>query len=357
MTSERLPWRLSPPIHSNHSLRILIIGGTRFVGPPLVRSLVRLGHDVTLFHRGTTSAELPAAVRHVSGDRKDLSASAGTLRALTPDVVIDMVAYNQLEAEELVRVFRGAAGRLVVISSIDVYRVRDRLFGSEPGAPEPTPLTEDAPLRANLYPYRAQAKADRNYHYEKILVERAVMGNIDLPATVLRLPAVYGPGDFQHRAFEYLKRMDDGRPVILIGSDQLRWRWSRGYVENIAAAIVLAATDPKAAGRIYNVGEPALTLAEWVGEIGRAAGWPGRVCGVPEADLPPHLRSDGMDWRHDWVVDTGRIRRELGYVEPVALHEAFDRMVTWERTNPPPIDPAQFDYAAEDEAVARLDAL
>jgi nucleoside-diphosphate-sugar epimerase len=43
------------------------------------------------------------------------------------------------------------------------------------------------------------------------------MGTAGLPGTVLRLPTVYGPGDYQHRLFEYLKRMDDGRPAILLG--------------------------------------------------------------------------------------------------------------------------------------------
>jgi nucleoside-diphosphate-sugar epimerase len=335
-------------------LRVLVIGGTRFVGPYVVRSLVRLGHEVTVFHRGTTSSDLPEGVRHQHGDRKELSSFAGALRAVRADVVIDMVAYTAADAEELVRVFGGGgyAGRLVVISSMDVYRVRDWLCGVEAGVPESTPIDEDAPLRTVLYPYRSVAKdeADPKYHYDKIPVERIVRENGKLPATILRLPAVYGPGDFQHRTFEYLKRMDDGRRSILMDRAQLGWRWSRGYVENVAAAIVLAATDARAAGRTYNVGdEPAMSTAQWVAEIGRAASWEGRVCHVAEADLPAHLREPGMDWRHDWVADAGRIRRELGYVETVALRDGLARTVAWERANPPAVvDAAQFNYAAED---------
>ena len=116
--------------------------------------------------------------------------------------------------------------------------------------------------------------------YEKILVERTVMGDPDLPGTVLRLPAVYGPGDGQHRLFGYLKRMDDRRPALLMEEGQLQWRWSRGYVENVAAAIVRAVVDERATGRIYNVAEPeALPEAEWVRTIGEAAGW--RAAGLP----------------------------------------------------------------------------
>jgi nucleoside-diphosphate-sugar epimerase len=334
--------------------RILIIGGTRFIGPPVVRLLVRSGHEVTLFHRGTTEADLPPGVTHVHGDRKDLFEYQDAMRNLAPDVVIDMVAHTGSDADALVAVFRGVAGRLVVISSCDVYRTRDRLFGIDPGPPEPMPRAEDSPLRSHLYPYRTSgmAETDPKYHYEKILVEEIVQQHEDLPVTVLRLPAVYGPGDFQHRTFEYLKRMEDRRDAILIGESQLGWRWSRGYVENVAAAIALAATHPAAAGRVYNVGdEPTLTIKEWVEHIGRAAAWKGQIRGVPDGDLPAHLRTEGMDWRQDWVVDTGRIRRELGYVEPIGPGDAFDRTIRWQRDHSPPVDPSQFDYAAEDLAL------
>lgn len=175
------------------------------------------------------------------------------------------------------------------------------------------------------------------------------------PGTVLRLPAVYGPGDRQRRLFSYLKRMDDRRPAILLSEGQARWRWSRGYVENVAAAIALAVVDERAAGRIYNVAEPeALPEAEWVQQIGQAAGWSGQVVTVPEDRLPLALRSD-YRWEQDWFVDSARIRRELDYTEAIPLDDALRRTVEWERAHPPAeIDPAQFDYAAEDAVLAAL---
>ena len=141
--------------------------------------------------------------------------------------------------------------------------------------------------------------------------------------------------------------MDDRRPAILLNEVRAGWRWSRGYVENVAAAIALAATEERAAGRTYNVGErQACTEAQWVRRIGRAADWTGEVLGLPEEELPGHLKTS-YDWRQDCVGDTGRIRRELGYEEPVSLEEALRRTVAWERAQPPrEVDPKQFDYAA-----------
>src|SRR5262249_60182889 len=115
--------------------------------------------------------------------------------------------------------------------------------------PDPGPLDEDAPLRDMRYPYRGHGLSfEHADDYDKIPVEQVVMGQPDLAATVLRLPAVYGPGDKGHRLRPYVQRIADGRPAILLGDEQARWRWTRGYVENVAAAITLAITDRRAAG-------------------------------------------------------------------------------------------------------------
>ncbi|HEV2654466.1 MAG TPA: NAD-dependent epimerase/dehydratase family protein, partial [Ktedonobacteraceae bacterium] len=235
-----------------------------------------------------------------------------------------------------------------------------RLLRTEPGPADPVPLTEASPLREKLYPYRGatlRASEDKQRwmdDYDKIPIERIVMSNSDLPGTILRLPMVYGPGDNQHRLFEYLKRMDDKRPAILLDASVASWRWTRGYVENVAAAIVLAITDDRAIGRIYSIGEVhTLTIAEWVHAIADAAGWSGDIVALPADRLPPHLVAD-MDATQELLVDTTRIRQELGYREPIEPNEALARTISWERANPPTeIDPKQFDYAAEDAALAQ----
>src|SRR5262249_19274562 len=150
----------------------------------------------------------------------------------------------------------------------------------------------------------------------------------------------------------YLQRMDDGRRAIVLGERQSGWRWTRGYVENVAAAIALAATDSRAIGKIYNVGErEALTEADWVISIGRVAGWSGHLALVPEARLPDHLRAN-HNWSQHLVGDTTRIREELNYQEPVVFEEAMRRTVSWERSLPPRANESKaFHYEAEDRAL------
>ncbi len=157
--------------------------------------------------------------------------------------------------------------------------------------------------------------------------------------------------------FEFLKRMDDGRRVIMLDEVYAGWRGSRGYVENVVSAIALALTNERATNRIYNVGEKnALSIAEWIQAIGSAAGWEGTILTVSKDRLPPHLQ-DEANLSQDWVVDTSRLRKELGYSESIPLNEGLKRAVAWERAHPPQeIDLKQFDYAAEDALVTQLNA-
>jgi len=334
-------------------MRVLVIGGTKFIGPTAVKRLHGLGHDVTVFHRGDTeSSDLPD-IAHLHGDRQHLADFTSDFKRLAPDVVLDTVAYTDRDARSVMGAFVGIARRIVVLSSMDVYRAYGRVKGSEPGPPDPVPLTEDAPLRTSLYPDAADVPDARDY--DNILVERAVMGDSALPGTVLRLPAVYGPHDYQHRLFPYLKRMNDRRPAIVLDEQIARWRWTRGYVDNVAVAIAIVVTDERASGRVYNVGEDhALTEAEWVRAIGRAASWEGEVVVVPRDRLPISLRWWGdAAMEQEWAVDTSRLRAELGYAEVVPHDEALRRTVAWERANLPADFPsALFDYAAEDAVLA-----
>src|SRR5713226_10493321 len=103
-------------------MRILIIGGTRFMGPLVVRYLHAQGHDITLFHRGQTRVETLPEVQEMLGDRRPLAPHARDLQRLAPDVVLDMVPVIEQDAREIMNTFTGIARRVVAISSQDVYR-------------------------------------------------------------------------------------------------------------------------------------------------------------------------------------------------------------------------------------------
>jgi nucleoside-diphosphate-sugar epimerase len=111
-------------------MKILVIGGTNFIGPPVVRRLCGMGHEVTVFHRGKSIAELPSDVhhilgeslRHTFGERTHLDEFKNKFKEISPQVVLDMFAYTEQDAQTLMNTFKGIAQRVVAISSMDVYR-------------------------------------------------------------------------------------------------------------------------------------------------------------------------------------------------------------------------------------------
>jgi nucleoside-diphosphate-sugar epimerase len=160
---------------------------------------------------------------------------------------------------------------------------------------------------------------------------------------------VYGPGDPLHRFQPIVKRIVDGRSTIVQSEAMAGWRATKGYVENVGAAIALAAASDRAAGAVFNVGEPdTLTELEWAEQIARAMEWNGRFVLVSDERAPAHLRAPGNTAQH-WVVDTTRLRDELGFREAVSRDDAVRRTVEWECMNPPSgFTPHRFDYAEED---------
>ena len=284
-------------------MRVLIIGGTRSIGPHVARQLDSQGHSVTVYHRGQTEADLPRAVRHIHhpAAAQPVLVFPEELVQPQPEVVIHMIPIGEQDARAVVDTFRGRTRRLVAVSSGDVYRAYGRFTGLEPGPVDDETLDESSPLRTVLYPYRSQAQSpdDWLYHYEKILVEQVVLGEAALEGVVLRLPKVYGPHENADLSTVYGFR------------HQPQWRWTHGYVENVAAAIVLAALHPRAAGNTYNVGEEYTpTVAERL------------------KDLPPPtaaIASMKSRFEQNIVYDTRRIRRDLGYQEPVAYLEGLRR--------------------------------
>jgi nucleoside-diphosphate-sugar epimerase len=344
------------------AMRVMVIGGSGFIGRHVVSKLAKAGHDVVVFHRGTISLPILGGVTEILGERSSLVGLRNRFQLCSPDVVIDMILGSSAHARVTLEAFRGIARRVVAISSGDVYRATAVLHRLEHGTIEPVPLTEDSRLRTRTETYSPEALAAVravfpwiDAEYDKIQVERAISSEPELPATILRLPMVYGRGDSLHRFYPTVKRILDGRPAIVYEESFARWVPCRGYVENVAHAIALATLSDSAAGRVYNVAEPKpFTEAKWAAQVGAILGWRGRVVAVPRRQAPQHLVQP-YNFEQHLFMDSKRIRTELGYTEPVSVDEALRRTIEWERTHPPPqTDPAMYDYQAEDETVARI---
>ncbi|MHC1547935.1 NAD-dependent epimerase/dehydratase family protein [Phyllobacterium sp. K27] len=290
-------------------MKVLVIGGTRFIGAHVVRQMHDAGDAITVFHRGTSDNAILPSVEHVRDAAAEYPITAfPEIIRRDWDVVVHMVAMGEADAGAAVQAFSGRVGRLVLVSSCDVYRAYGRLTKAEPGSPDPIPLSEDAPLRSVYYPHRAMENELGGWarDYEKILAERAVSQASTIDWTILRLPKVYGPGDNADLATIY----------GFAGVPQ--WRWTHGHVENVASAIALAARHAAASTAIFNVGE---ANTPSMGE--RLARLPARSGDTP---VPP-----AFDYRQHLVTDTTRIRTELGYVEVIEECAAMADLAIAER--------------------------
>jgi nucleoside-diphosphate-sugar epimerase len=302
-------------------VKVAVLGGSGFIGHHVTRWLVEAGASVTVIHRGRTPVRVRSA-RVSTADRHDQADLSRALAAAAPKILVDMTAYSDRDMELVLAAAPASLERLVVISSGDVYWTYGAFLGQDQGRAPSRPPDETAPLREKLYPYRAQARsmADPLYSYEKILVERTAFARAKAPVTVLRLPMVYGPGDPHGRVGGYLARMQ-GTGELRINAAEAAWRCTRGYVEDVAWAIRLAALDRSASKEILNLGEdPALTEIEWAERIAALAGWAGRV--VADPSVPPSLPAR---WEVPLAVSTGRIREVLRFREPVGREEGLRR--------------------------------
>ena len=234
-------------------MRIAFIGGTRFIGHWAATEARRRGHDTLVLHRGEHRCEVEGA-REIRVDRADPSALARAVAEARADVVIETRAMTRTDAEASALALKIARVPAIVLSSQDVYGA----FGAVLGHPAPAAVAsidESAPLTVP-YPYRGTSRAGAE-DYDKKEVEAIFRAATDdgVPSVcVIRLPAVYGPRDYQRRFGAVVDAIDDRRPVPCAGG--ATWRWTHADVRDVAHAVVLAAEKARAKIAVYNVGEP-----------------------------------------------------------------------------------------------------
>jgi nucleoside-diphosphate-sugar epimerase len=200
-------------------MRVIVIGGTRFIGRAVVAALTGAGHDVLLVHRGEHEPAGLPDVPHLHANRRALGDHRDRLTGF--DALVDVCAMTGPDASALLDAVPGDP-HLIVASSQDVYQAFSSLLAGR--VAEPVPLDEDAALRDGpLEERRSRDDPDWDFDaaaYEKLDVERAYLAR---GGTVLRLPFTYGEHDYQRREEAILRRVRAGRTRIPVGPGTLLW--------------------------------------------------------------------------------------------------------------------------------------
>jgi len=318
-------------------LKALVIGGTGPTGPYLVNGLIAQGYDVSIMHRGThDSNEVPHSVERIIGDPHFRETIREALHGRSFDLII--ATYGRIRY--IAEIVGEHTEQLITVGGAPCFRGVLQPEELSPAGLQ-VPLPEDAP--------KVESEEEFRFGYLVRLAEEAVMhghesGNYS--ATHFRYPVVYGPRQLTPTIWTVMRRLMDDRPHMVLPDGGLTLT-TRGYSENVAHSVLLAAQKPDtAAGQIYNCGdEHQLTMAQWVEVVAWTMESKIEIIGVPDQYAYP--ARDLMMFHgpsNHQLFDLYKIKSELGYRDVVPPLEAIERTVRWYRDNPPEETP---EFAAD----------
>ncbi|WP_399094020.1 NAD-dependent epimerase/dehydratase family protein [Streptomyces sp. BBFR2] len=289
-------------------MKVLVMGGTWFLGKEVVRGALRRGWDVTTFTRGRSAPDVPGATP-VHGDRtspEDLQRLVGS----GPwDAVIDTSSSDLPPRDVLLatRTLHNAVARWVHISTVSVYE----------GWPH-APLTEDSPLLVcppdadEAFGYTGADGSPTKYGFQKAGGERAVTEVFGERAVLLRPGVILGPGEYIGRLPWWLNRAHRGGPIV---APAPAGRWIQPVdVRDVAAfALDQAYREAGAKGAAYNIAHPeGIDFQGFLAACLEATGGAGSPVWTPAEHLLHHGVKQWTElplWRTHagvWAVDSAR---------------------------------------------------
>ena len=269
-------------------MKILVMGGTRFVGRPLVARLQAQGHALTLFTRGKNP--VPAGVEHLCGDRSS-DEGLSALQGRSFDVIVDSSGRKQEDSSRVVDITGAPSHRFVYVSSAGVYADSDQW-----------PLNESSPTDPQS---RHAGKADTE----------AWLRREGIAFTSFRPTYIYGPGNYNPVERWFFDRIVHNRPIPLPGDGSTITQL--GHVEDLAEAMARCIEVDAAANRIYNCsGKQGITFR---GLIRSAAVACGRdpdgldLRSFNPSELDPKARKAFPLRLNHFLTDITRVERELAW--------------------------------------------
>jgi nucleoside-diphosphate-sugar epimerase len=292
-------------------VHVLVVGGTRFMGALTVWRLLARGERVTLMTRGLAKDDFGDHVERLVADRTS-DDFAARLAGRRFDAVIDFIAFDGRDVRGVIDALGARAGHYVLVSSGQVYLVREGVRSAAGHARLATEDDYDGPLVPR--PDAPTDAAEWDYGMGKRAAEDAlVAAAARFPATRVRLPMVHGPRCPYRRLEGYLVRMLDGGPVLVPGGGDAIAR--HVFAQDVAETLCALLGDTRAFGRAYNVAAAETpTVWEFVGRLAQRLGAPDRrVAIAPERlrDIPPTAVSP-LSGRWMSLLDPARAVAELG---------------------------------------------
>ncbi|MEW5860728.1 MAG: NAD-dependent epimerase/dehydratase family protein [Cyanobacteriota bacterium] len=207
-------------------MRILIMGGTRFIGVYLTKTLVAQGHEVVLFNRGNKPAPVEG-VKQIHGDRTDASQLKEKLSQEKFDAIFDNNGRELSDTQPLVEIFKDRVQHFIYMSSAGVYLKSDQMPHVEGDAVDP-----------------------KSRHKGKHETE-AYLEQQNVPFTAIRPTYIYGPQNYNDLEAWFFDRIVRDRPILMPGNGLHLTQL--GHVKDLAVAMAAVLGNQEAVGQIYNV--------------------------------------------------------------------------------------------------------
>jgi len=251
-------------------MKVLVIGGTLFIGRQLVAELLKAGHSVAILHR-RSKHNLSKRVENLLADRNDPEAIRRVIGERRFEVVFDNVydwergtTAAQVEATALA--MGNHLARYVFMSSVAAYGDGLNHYEGDPLAPDNHP---EAYVRNKAMSERALLRLHRKNGF---------------PVVTFRPPFIYGPENPFYREAFFWDRMRAGRPIIIPGDGTRLMQFV--YVKDLVRALLRAIEVDAAVGEAFNIGNPKpLTQVEAVREMARTAGKKPELVRVPREKI------------------------------------------------------------------------
>ncbi|HVN06859.1 MAG TPA: SDR family oxidoreductase [Bryobacteraceae bacterium] len=324
-------------------MKVLVIGGTLFIGRQLVKELCEAGHDVAVLHRKATHG-ISRRVENLVADRNDAASVQQVLDGRRFDVVYDNVYdwERGTTAAQVQATVRACGDRLscyIFMSSVAAYGDGLNHYEGDALAPDnhPDPYTRNKAITERML-FRLHARHG-------------------LPVVTFRPPFVYGPGNPFYREAFFWDRMRLGRPIVIPGDGHRLMQFV--YVRDLVRALVRAMETPNAIGEAFNIGDSRpLTQTEVVQALAAAAGKSAQMVRVPrEAILHAGGNPMGDPAYFGVYFDLPPITEKIGKaarilgVRPTPFEEALKETWRWYLRNRNGRWP-QPDFAFEDRLMA-----
>jgi len=295
-------------------MKVCVVGGTGNISTGIVRLLLEVGHDVTLFNRGQRPG-LPPGAQVIQGDRQDRPAFEAAMQAGRFAAAIDMICFNAEDARSTLRAFRGVR-HLIHCSTVCTYGVGYDWL----------PATEDHPLRPITDYGRNKVAADRVF-LEAYYREQ-------FPVTIIKPSTTFGPtwGMLRQIAWEsgWVDRVRKGKPVVICGDGQALHQWL--YVDDAAPAFVFALGREHCFGQSYNMMKREFgTWADYHRTAMRVIGREVELVGVPLASLlaarVPNVDICREIFSQNVIYSPAKLQRDVPEFRPrISLEDGLSRV-------------------------------